>query len=271
MSKQLEGIEQKDIIKRVTGKVTKLWEAKTFNGPKGEFTKQGGEIEIDGATYGLAFWNNVQPESLKGKVVVLSSVRSKHGLNGVTLDHETYDGKNGHVDRDVIKVTGSGKIEIEGQVSEEPARISSPKATESGDPKKAIQAIVDMHLFINEVVRAAYAAKVEDEETLRSYVASVFIEANRKGIVYSEPIEPSKPDPKDWASVVVPSGSMKGKTLGAVGKPALIKFYHHYWKEGFKTDFAKCIEQAGSDLNLPLPDEDDLPMEDQPEISWSAK
>ena len=48
MSKQLDGIEQKDIIKRVTGKVTKLWEAKTFNGPKGEFTKQGGEIEIDG-------------------------------------------------------------------------------------------------------------------------------------------------------------------------------------------------------------------------------
>jgi hypothetical protein len=26
MSNQLDGIEQKDIIKRVTGKVTKLWE-----------------------------------------------------------------------------------------------------------------------------------------------------------------------------------------------------------------------------------------------------
>lgn len=268
MSKQLDGIEQKDIIKRVTGKVTKLWEAKTFNGPKGEFTKQGGEIEIDGATYGLAFWNNVQPESLKGKVVVLSSVRSKHGLNGVTLDHESYDGKNGHVDRDVIKVTGSGKIEIEGQVSEEPVRISSPKATESGDPKKAIQAIVDMHLFINEVVRAAYAAKVEDEETLRSYVASVFIEANRKGIVYSEPSKQSAEN--DWASFIVPSGSMKGKKLIEVGKKGLIDLYHHYWKIGFTTDFAKAVEKAGQVFNLPLPDEDDIPMEDQPEISWSA-
>jgi hypothetical protein len=268
MSNQLEGIEQKDIIKRVTGKVTKLWEAKTFNGPKGEFTKQGGEIEIDGTTYGLAFWNNTQPESLKNKVVVLSSVRSKHGLNGVTLDHESYDGKNGHVDRDVIKVTGSGKIEIEGQVSEEPVRLSSPRSTEVGDPKKAIQSIVDMHLYINEVVRAAYAAKVEDEETMRTYVASVFIEANRKGIVYAEPTQPAKIDPEDWATFLVPSGSMKGKNLGSVGKPALIKFYHHYWKAGFTSPFAKAVEQAGTDLNLPLPPEDDIPMDDQPEITW---
>ena len=269
MNKQMDGIEQKDVIKRLTGKVTKLWEAKTFNGKNGEFTIQKGEIEIDGEVYGLAFWNNTQPESLKNKTVILSSTRGKHGLNGVVLDHESYDGKNGHVDRDVIKVTGSGKVEIEGQRSEEPPRVNSPRLTEIGDPKKAIQSIVDMHLFINEVVRAAYAGKVEDEETLRSYVASVFIEANKKGIVYSEPVEPAKPDPKDWASVVVPSGSMKGKTLGSVGKPALTKLYQHFWKEGFNTDFAKCVEQAGADLGLPISsEEDDIPMEDQPEIPW---
>jgi hypothetical protein len=265
MSKQLDGIEQKDIIKRVTGKVTKLWEAKTFNGPKGEFTKQGGEIEIDGATYGLSFWNNTQPESLKGRVVALSSVRSKHGLNGVTLDHESYDGKNGHVDRDVIKVTGSGKVEIEGQ-SEEPPRVTrETRPTEFGDPKKAIDSIVEMHLYIDGLVRHAYASRVSDEETLRSYVASVFIEANRKGISYAVASEPPKPvcDPKDWGAAIVPSGSMKGKTLGSVGKPALTKLYQHYLEKGFDCPFSKCVEQAGIDLNL------DGPLEEQDDIPWN--
>ena len=265
MSNQLDGIEQKDVIKRVTGKITKLWEARTFNGPKGEFTKQGGEIEIDGTSYGLAFWNNNQPDSLKGKVVTLSSVRSKHGLSGVTLDHESYDGKNGKVDRDVIRVTASAKIEI-GEHSEEPPRVSSaPRQTEIGDPKKAIDSIVEMHLYIDGLVRHAYANRTSDEETLRSYVASVFIEANRKGISYSVASEPPKAvcDPKDWGAAIVPSGSMKGKTLGSVGKPALTKLYQYYLEKGFDCPFSKCVEQAGIDLNL------DGPLEEQDDIPWN--
>jgi hypothetical protein len=265
MSNQLEGIEQKDVIKRVTGKITKLWEARTFNGKKGEFTIQKGEIEIDGKTYGLAFWNTTQPESLKGKVVTLSSVRSKHGLSGVTLDHDSYDGKNGHVEQDVIRVTASGKIEIEGQQSEEPVRVTrETRPTEIGDPKKAIDSIVEMHLYIDGLVRHAYASRTSDEETLRSYVASVFIEANRKGISYAVASEPPKPvcDPKDWGAAIVPSGSMKGKTLGSVGKPALTKLYQHYLEKGFDCPFSKCVEQAGIDLNL------DGPLEEQDDIPW---
>ena len=49
--KQLEGIEHKEVIKQVTGKIAKLWEPKKFNGPKGEFEIQGGAIEIDGEEY----------------------------------------------------------------------------------------------------------------------------------------------------------------------------------------------------------------------------
>jgi hypothetical protein len=186
----------------------------------------------------------------------------------VTLDHESYDGKNGHVDRDVIKVTGSGKVEIEGQ-SEEPPRVATsatPRQTEIGDPRKAIDSIVEMHLYIDGLVRHAYASRVSDEETLRSYVSSVFIEANRKGIVIaSAPAEPSVPvcDPKDWGAAIVPSGSMKGKTLGSIGKPALTKLFQHYLEKGFECPFSKCVEQAGIDLNL------DGPLEEvQDDIPW---
>ena len=263
MSNQLDGIEQKDIIKRVTGKVTKLWEPKTFNGPKGEFVIQGGDIEIDGQTYGLKFFNNTQEQSIKGNVVTLSSVRGKHGLTGVSLEHESYEGKNGKVDRDLIKVTATGKVEFD-RPSEEPARVTShatPKVIVTDNPEKALDEIVETHLYIDSLVRMAYLGKITDEETLRSYVSSVFIEANRKGIHYSSKVEapkkeepkaeePAELDPADWASAIVPSGSHKGKKLAEIGKPALTKLYEYYLSKEFNTPFAKCVEQAAQDLNL---------------------
>jgi hypothetical protein len=272
MSNQLDGIEQKDIIKRVTGKVTKLWEPKTFNGPKGEFVIQGGDIEIDGQTYGLKFFNNTQEQSIKGNVVTLSSVRGKHGLTGVSLEHESYEGKNGKVDRDIIKVTATGKIEFD-QPSEEPTRVAKSATPIVTDNIQALDEIVEMHRYINSLVRHAYK-DVEDEETLRSYVSSVFIEANRKGIRYAkssakaeEPKvedtqdEPkSELDPADWASAIVPSGSQKGKKLAEIGKPALTKLYEYYLEKGFTTPFAKCVEQAAEDLSLDAPvEEDNIP------------
>jgi len=275
MSNQLEGIEQKDIIKRVTGKVTKLWEAKTFNGPKGEFVIQGGDIEIDGQTYGLKFFNNTQEQSIKGNVVTLSSVRGKHGLTGVSLEHESYEGKNGKVDRDIIKVTATGKVEFD-RPSEEPARVTStPKVIVTDNPEKALDEIVEMHQYIDSLVRMAYLGKITDEETLRSYVSSVFIEANRKGIHYTSKVEaPKKEEPKaeepnenadinNWASAIVPSGSQKGKKLVDIGKPKLAELYEYYLEKGFTTPFAKCVEKAAEVFHLdsPFTDEpqDDIP------------
>jgi hypothetical protein len=263
MSNQLDGIEQKDIIKRVTGKVTKLWEPKTFNGPKGEFVIQGGDIEIDGQTYGLKFFNNTQEQSIKGNVVTLSSARGKHGLTGVSLEHETYEGKNGKVDRDIIKVTATGKIEFD-QPSEEPVRKEPTKVIVT-DNKVAIDKIVELHLYVDKIVRFAYKS-VKDEETLRSYVSSVFIEANRKGITLpsaqieqtvTKVEEPELVEPADWGSAIVPSGSHKGKKLAEVGKKDMTKLYVYYLERGFSTPFAKCVEQAAIDLNLE--DEDDIP------------
>ena len=266
MSNQLEGIEQKDIIKRVTGKVTKLWEPKTFNGPKGEFVIQGGDIEIDGQTYGLKFFNNNQEQSLKGNVVTLSSVRGKHGLTGVSLEHETYDGKNGKVDRDIIKVTATGKVEFEKQDEEPPRVASTPKSIVTDNPEQALDQIVETHLYIDSLVRMAYLGKVTDEETLRAYVSSVFIEANRKGISISKSEPKSEPkaeepesdaDINNWASAIVPSGSQKGKKLVDIGKPKLTELYQYYLAKGFTTPFAKCVEKAAEVFNLDAPIEEE--------------
>lgn len=270
MSNQLEGLNQNDIIPKVTGKITKLWPAKEKENKYGPYKIQGGDIEIDGQIYGITFMDKEQnPDVLKGKVVTISSTKGKTGLGGVELGHESYSKSDGtKVDRDCIKVKKTAKVELAGgEAIEEPVSVTRetrPSRQVECDPKKAIDSIVEMHLYIDGLVRHAYAGRTSDEETIRLYVSSVFIEANRKGISYAVASEPPKPvcDPKDWGAAIVPSGSMKGKTLGSVGKPALTKLYQHYLEKGFDCPFSKCVEQAGIDLNL------DGPLEEQDDIPW---
>ena len=273
MSNQLDGLEPKDVIKKVTGKITKLFPEKQHEGNYGPYTIQNGEIEIDGKNYKLSFWKNTQPDSAKGRTVTLSSTRGKHGMNGVSFEEESYKNKEGQqIQNQVIKVSASAKIEYDG-VSEEPARVASaPKSIVTDNPHKALDNIVETHLYIDALVRHAYANRTQDEETLRSYVSSVFIEANRKGIsglsISGSPAKEEEKapelDPADWATALIPSGSQKGKSLGSIGKPALTKLYQHFLEKGFNTPFAKCVEQAGNDLNLDAwsleEDEDNIPM-----------
>ena len=277
MSNQLDGLEPKDIIKKVTGKITKLFPEKQHEGNYGPYTIQNGEIEVDGKAYKLTIWKNTQPESAKGRTVTLSSTRSKHGLGGVTFEEESYKNKEGQqIHNNVIKVTASAKVEYDG-VSEEPVRVASsatPKSIVSDNPEQELDKIVETHLYIDSLVRMAYLGKVTDEETLRAYVSSVFIEANRKGISISKSEPKSEPkveepkveelNPKLWAEVTVPSGSHAGKKLGGIGKPELTKLYQYYLAKGFNTPFSKCVEQAAEDFHLDAPIEE----EDADEIPW---
>jgi hypothetical protein len=276
MSNQLEGIEPDDIIKKVTGKITKLYKSRNVNTKYGEKNFQDGEIEIDGNAYKITFCNNEQKDSVRNRTVTLSSTRGKQGLNGVTFAEEKYENKEGkQIHNQVIKVSASAKVEYDG-VSEEPARVAStPKSIVTDNPEQALDQIVETHLYIDSLVRMAYLGKITDEETLRSYVSSVFIEANRKGIHYSTKAEaPKKEEPKveepnadadidNWASAIVPSGSQKGKKLVDIGKPKLTELYQYYLEKGFTTPFAKCVEKAAEVFNLdsPFTDEpqDDIP------------
>jgi len=269
MSKQLDGIEQKDIIKTVTGTITKLWEPRTHQGEKGEYTMQGGDIQIDGETYGLKLINNPQDQSIKGKKVTISSTRSKHGLNGVALDHENYQSKNGPVDRDVIKVTKTGKIEVEGQSAPKQSQqkpVVETIVNDNRDMQLELDRLVEHHMYIDSLVRTAYAKRQYDAETLRSYVASIFIEANKKGLAFYKQLPIEEPvDPKDWGSVVVPEGHPKfmelgGKKLAEVGKPNLIKLHQYFLENPSDKPIAKAVEQAAEDLQLGgALEQDDIP------------
>jgi hypothetical protein len=275
MSNQLDGLEPKDIIKKVTGKITKLFPERKFDGSYGPTSVQNGEIEVDGQAYKIAFWKCTQPESAKGRTITLSSTRGKQGLGGVTFEKESYEKEGKKIENLLIKVTASGKIEYDG-ATEEPVRVAAsatPKSIVTDNPEKALDEIVETHLYIDSLVRMAYLGKVTDEETLRAYVSSVFIEANRKGISIGKPEpkpepkaeEPAELNPKLWAEVIVPSGSHAGKKLGGIGKPELTKLYQYYLAKGFNTPFSKCVEQAAEDFHLDAPI---IEEEEADEIPW---
>jgi len=271
MSKQLEGYKPKDIIPKITGKIVKLWDAKEKEGKFGPYKIQNGDTEVDGDILGITFWDKEQNSSLKDKVVVITCTKGKHGLGGIELGHESYSKSDGtKVDRNVIHVKKAAKVELaDGSAPEPIADHSEPsQPVRVSHSAITLEDLIASHIAIDSQVREAYKEKSYDEETLRSYVASVFIEANKRGIQVATPEAPKQSVENDWASFIVPSGSMKGKKLIDVGKKGLIDLYHYYWKVGFKTDFAKAVEKAGQVFNLPLPDEDEIPMEDQPEIPW---
>jgi hypothetical protein len=266
--KQLAGLNQKDIIPKVTGKITKLWEPKEKEGNYGKYTIQSGEIEIDGDLYGLTFWDCPQNiDVMKGQMVTIFSKKGKMGLGGVELDHESYTTKTGEkVDRDSIRVKKTAGVTLadsEQTQSQSPQVVQKQSIVPDTDPGAALEDIVKTHLYVDSLVRLAYKEKAYDEETLRSYVSSVFIEANRKGIcIKAQTPAVAAYDPADWASAIVPSGSQKGKKLGEIGKPALTKLYAYYLDKGFNSDFARCVEQAGKDLQL------DEAGDDLPDLEW---
>ena len=135
-----------------------------------------------------------------------------------------------------------------------------------------MEAVVEQHVVVNDMVRLAYAKKNLDETTLAAYVATVFINVDRAGHILhfkskdrvdEAPKETVQYDPQNWAEAIVPSGSLAGKTLAAVGKPAILKM-EAYRKDNSKNGgFWDCVKQAAVDLSWEPSedaDDDDLPM-----------
>lgn len=302
-----EDIEDGDIIKKVTGKITKLFDAETKEGQYGTYTIQKGAIEIEGKEYILSLQNCAQPKSARGRVVTLESVKDdkKKTYKGVQFVIEKFHSKkyDKDVTQEVIKVQGSAIITYDGDTPALESKSSSVAANAAKKPErviehsepKTLQQLIDQilfqHILIDATVRKEYEGK--DEETIRAYVASIWIEANRQGanrfyVFRDEDGKVSEPEadqdggnaeqpadedipwdnePKnqfgDWASVQIPDGKLKGTMLAKAGKVWIQKAYDAYKKVGFDKDFQKFVRQAAIDLGIAkeeTEEADDIPI-----------
>lgn len=205
ITKLPDGIEDKDVIKEIAGKLTAVYDSETKQGQYGEYTTQNCKIQIDGKEYKLSLMNHAIPKAAKGKIIVLKSQKGDKGYSGVSYAVETYTGKNGAnkgktITAQVIKANANAILEYPDGSSAEASASSSPaKAPDNSQPKsnrrleqvteidlpesygQLIDGILRLHAECDGLVRQCYKDDNLPEDTIRAYVSTVFIEANHRG------------------------------------------------------------------------------------------
>jgi len=277
------GVEDGENIDEIEGKLIGIFDVRQA----GKSTVQNAELDTQFGKVKVAFWGTEIPKTLKGKRVKILATNKKFGE--ITYKINEYDGKNGHVTEETLSVGNNADVEeVTGASAPQqsapaaPAQRTHVEKTSGFSLMEAAESLATQHLLVNDVVRAAYAKKNYDEETLRSYVSTVWIGLDRAAMVIigqsvdgsplrqdargsvEAPKEAHAPtqasdttcNPQNWAEAIIPAGPLKGKTLGEVGKANLTQL------ETLRADaemegkqpkfpaFAECVKQAAIDLEL---------------------
>lgn len=212
---QKNHLEEGNIIISVTGRLVKLFDAKTKERPNkpGEmYVVQEGAILVDGDEVKVKMYGEpTLPKNARGKEITLKSSQGPKGISGLKYKPEDYFSKvkNQQVFNECIEVSEKAEIYIDGvaftgqelggspQASAAPSSPSKPKPTPA-HPTAPTNTLEDLLISIDRVHLACTAIVKEsypnaDPETHRAYVASYFIEANRNNAQHLPSKYPSQP------------------------------------------------------------------------------
>lgn len=268
-------------VQLIEGTITKLYKVTKGDGQFGPYEFQNGELkDAEGNTMKICFSSNTQHSSAQGKKVRMGCVKTEHGLKGVMVEdtkEREKDGKKYPSER-ILKITAVAEVIYEGgQAVGNTAPQSAGSQTQGQTylqqkPSEIIRDVLAMHDSVFSIVNDHY--KDQTAEFRQSFIASVFIEANKQGacqhFIQREgvPKEENKKEvdqnnlyPADWPYAIVPSGSQKGKTLKEVPDDMAIALFEYYDSRQSNTPFAECVFQMARDRGL-IPkkeDEDNLP------------
>lgn len=180
----------------VTVKIKKVWDYKAGVGQNGSWSFQ--TVEVEGGR--LKLKNLAEfPKAREGQSVTLRANESKqHGLTGIKVNHEQYNGKSYHQ----LVITNSCKWEWAGQptqngASAQSARQSHPDNTFS--TKEYIDHLLSC-AFVTKLVTEQL--KIEDQQAVQSCFATICIDTKNRGIVLPPNVIPENPaqgDPYDDA------------------------------------------------------------------------
>jgi hypothetical protein len=290
MSNQIEtpiadgfNFSKEDVIPSISGKVTKLYDAQEKEGQHGPYMLQNGVLETEHGEVKFVSFGNPMDKTARGRNVTIKCGKDKKNkLGGVVYELNSYFSKkeNREITEEVIKISGLAVISFEGgqsASSSESSSVVSSKAkpvvekvaqssVKSEDALDQLEGVFKVHALIDQDYRARF--KDYDEETLRCYVNSAFIQLDKMGLVRAaacqlmprvevsnSPAAPSESvnvniDPSDWKNFVVTSGVHAGKNLSEVPKSELMKFYDHVVAKKSSSLFAQCVVQAAIELEF---------------------
>lgn len=186
----------------VTVQIKKVWEYKSGVGNSGSWSFQ--TVEVEGGR--LKLKNLAEfPKAREGQSVTLTANQSKqHGLTGIKVNHEEYNGKTYHQ----LVITNSCKWEWAEQQSQNGASSQSPPAHHQSHPdntfstKEYIDHLLSCAFVTNLVTEQL---KIEDEQAIQSCFATICIDTKNRGIVFPPDViaasqgKPEQGDPPDEA------------------------------------------------------------------------
>lgn len=253
------GISEGDKLDEVSGKLTKLFDAKQA----GKTTVQNGELETEHGTIKITLWGTSLPKNLQNKRINILATNKKFGEIEYKINE--YDGAKGHVIEETLSIGNNADIEEVGGTDngarqeaaahgmERPAQQSRVEYDKQGFGLiESAESLASQHRIVHDIVHLTYAKKNLSPETLQAYVATIWIGLDRAGkIVIGQPTgtapqsrqdargdvparqqgqdtrqttaaPQSAYNPQNWAEAIIPAGPMYGKMLGEVGKPAIL-------------------------------------------------
>jgi len=264
-----------DNVKCIRGTITKLFPIKKGDGGSGPYEYQNGEFRDEaGDTIDVTFSKCSQPESAKGQLVTITSVKNdSHGWLGIKIADNTYEkeveGVKKPVTKRILKIVPSAVINYANgaPAANGPAQTGGGAATQSRPahtsqhPDLVLKDLIFLHSKCTDLVEQLYGGESgKTPEFRQAATASIFIQGCKEGLHYNfeerikAPIPKQYPkppaDPKDWDACVVPKGEFEGKTLKELPDGKLRDLYTALKKSDSETPFAKCVYQAAKDRNV---------------------
>lgn len=288
----------------ITGILKALFPVRKGESDKGPWEFQNGVIKDPaGEEMDISFAKCTQPETAKGKKITIRAVKSEqHGWQGLKVEDQTFTKDGETKKKRILKVTASAEIVYEGGGSSGKSpdtTASGPTGagavTGSGGnkwqggsmpfmphdihPETALIDITGLHTRAAHYAAQAYGKPGEEggptAEFFQSTVASIFIESCRQGLQVdymdrsSKPIplkiEPLPADLEQWATAMIPKGSMAGQRLGQISDENLKRLYEPVREKD--SLWAKLVQEGVKARNLlppvekPSADADDIPWE----------
>lgn len=266
------------IINCIKGKVISVFQAKSGTGANGAWEFQDVILEQGGKQVKLSFAKCSQPQSAKGQMIMIESVKSTaHGLQGIKIEDRSFTQGDEEKHERRIKITSSAKITYVSPTSAAGSGKSDTVLKKEGPavhPLLQIRDNIILHRTIRVEVKDVYTTDAEHEPNkilvteseLQSAVASVFIEACKQGLAYgfidrvAKPIPPKilppPSDPADWAKCQMPAGEYAGKTLAELPDDKLLELYSFANDAKKEGPFWACARRAAKERNVIPPEEE---------------
>lgn len=240
-------------------------------------TKQHGwqGIKIEDREYeGKQGW--VQERQLK--VTGTANIEYPGGLAGQGGGRDDYDRDRGNTRQQQRPSRGQPQQGRGGpsRPQRDDRQAEQPQTQKQQQPNKPVNALPHPALILEDMIQLHFdVSKLIHEkygEAKPEYVATVFIEAAKQGLVLdykgraAKPVKkaypPAPKDPTKWKEAIVPSGDAAGKTLEEIPDDYLKKLFTFFNDKNDDTAFAKCVYKAAEDRGLvrptPTPADPDL-------------